>query len=66
MTENNEVDVAEQPRDPGTYTEWLNGETTTTEPLLDAEYIAQFSAWGEHAEEVARYMLNTNQSQFGD
>ena len=31
-----------------------------------AEYIAQFSAWGDQAEDVARYMLNTNQAQFGD
>lgn len=30
------------------------------------EYVAQFSAWGDHAYEVANYMLNTNQAQFED
>lgn len=30
------------------------------------QYVAQFAAWGDRAEEVARYMANTNQAQFGD
>ena len=30
------------------------------------EPVHPFAAWGEHADEVARYMATTNQAQFGD
>jgi hypothetical protein len=38
MKLNDVEDDAEQPRPPGTYTEWLKGETTTEEPLLDEDW----------------------------